>query len=119
MTARTLPDSYALEIPAQEGEQVRFVTKCPRCKGKHAIDIPQRYAGTFYAVSVNGWPVIEDHRDTGKHAWIRCECGRSLTNWRAVTGTPNDTPCDARCTNAIGPSCDCSCGGKNHGGGYL
>lgn len=22
---------------------------------------------------------------------------------------------DARCTNATGPSCDCSCGGVNHG----
>jgi hypothetical protein len=24
-------------------------------------------------------------------------------------------PCDARCTNAKGPSCDCKCGGENHG----
>lgn len=24
-------------------------------------------------------------------------------------------PCDARCTFAAGPNCDCSCGGKNHG----
>src|SRR5688572_26941387 len=24
-------------------------------------------------------------------------------------------PCDARCTHAKGPSCDCSCGGANHG----
>jgi hypothetical protein len=23
--------------------------------------------------------------------------------------------CDERCTNASGPNCDCSCGGKNHG----
>ena len=28
-------------------------------------------------------------------------------------------PCDARCTNAVGPSCDCSCGGLNHGTGAL
>jgi hypothetical protein len=27
--------------------------------------------------------------------------------------------CDARCTNAKGPNCDCSCGGKNHGSGML
>jgi hypothetical protein len=25
--------------------------------------------------------------------------------------------CDARCTSARGPHCDCSCGGKNHGTG--
>lgn len=24
-------------------------------------------------------------------------------------------PCDARCTNALGPSCNCKCGGVNHG----
>ena len=24
-------------------------------------------------------------------------------------------PCDARCTNAHGPHCDCKCGGANHG----
>jgi hypothetical protein len=27
--------------------------------------------------------------------------------------------CDARCTNAKGPNCDCSCGGVNHGKGML
>ena len=26
-----------------------------------------------------------------------------------------DHKCDARCTTATGPSCDCSCGGENHG----
>jgi hypothetical protein len=26
--------------------------------------------------------------------------------------------CDARCTNATGPSCDCSCGGANHGAAH-
>jgi hypothetical protein len=27
--------------------------------------------------------------------------------------------CDARCTHASGPNCDCSCGGENHGKGTL
>jgi hypothetical protein len=26
-----------------------------------------------------------------------------------------DHPCDARCTGALGHSCECSCGGENHG----
>lgn len=30
-----------------------------------------------------------------------------------------DVPCDGRCTNALGPKCDCSCGGINHGSGML
>lgn len=27
--------------------------------------------------------------------------------------------CDGRCTNAIGPNCDCQCGGENHGTGRV
>lgn len=27
--------------------------------------------------------------------------------------------CDGRCTGAIGPSCDCQCGGENHGTGAV
>jgi len=33
------------------------------------------------------------------------------TGWRPI--------CDARCTGARGPSCDCHCGGKNHGSGIV
>jgi hypothetical protein len=29
------------------------------------------------------------------------------------------TACDLRCTMASGPSCDCQCGGKNHGSGIM
>lgn len=37
---------------------------------------------------------------------------------RRVVGTHNPKrECDARCTNARGPSCSCSCRGENHGGG--
>lgn len=28
-------------------------------------------------------------------------------------------PCDGRCTGAAGPSCDCQCGGENHGKGRM
>lgn len=36
-----------------------------------------------------------------------------------LTQTAECCPCDARCTNATGPSCDCSCGGVNHGSRML
>lgn len=29
------------------------------------------------------------------------------------------SPCDDRCTTARGPKCDCGCGGKNHGKGWI
>jgi hypothetical protein len=31
------------------------------------------------------------------------------------TTLSEDVPCDARCTSAHGPNCECSCGGKQHG----
>lgn len=34
---------------------------------------------------------------------------------RLVAAHGEASPCDWRCTNATGPSCDCSCGGSNHG----
>lgn len=35
--------------------------------------------------------------------------------YRGVVGTKTATPCNAACTDAIGPDCSCSCGGANHG----
>lgn len=35
---------------------------------------------------------------------------------KPVEGRYNpERKCDARCMGAVGPSCECSCGGKNHG----
>jgi hypothetical protein len=49
-----------------------------------------------------------------------CDCGghldylgrvKGLSLWQQKTACA----CDARCTYALGPQCDCSCGGRNHG----
>jgi hypothetical protein len=37
---------------------------------------------------------------------------------KRVIGTVSAKACDARCTNARGPLCECSCGGENHGAGH-
>lgn len=48
----------------------------------------------------------------------RCSCG----GWallKRVQGTVNTSVrCDSRCMYAIGPKCDCQCGGANHGAGH-
>lgn len=36
-------------------------------------------------------------------------------HYQRIVNIEQHTPCDARCTMASGPSCDCQCGGKNHG----
>ena len=45
---------------------------------------------------------------------VRC-CGRD-TGWNWLKAVMNvAVKCDARCTHARGFSCECSCGGENHG----
>ena len=44
-------------------------------------------------------------------------CGTRVKLDRVI-GVTTSKKCGARCLNAVGPSCDCSCGGFNHGGGH-
>lgn len=54
---------------------------------------------------------------------VRCACDGKLELMGRVCRKPSmglvlgseRCACDSRCTNATGPSCDCSCGGVNHG----
>jgi hypothetical protein len=39
--------------------------------------------------------------------------------YQRIVRIEEHTPCDLRCTMASGPSCDCQCGGKNHGSKIL
>jgi hypothetical protein len=45
--------------------------------------------------------------------------GFRVTVERKIERKPNPSmhKCDARCLNATGFKCECSCGGKNHGAG--
>ena len=38
---------------------------------------------------------------------------------KAIKGrVVENTPCADKCISATGPSCDCACGGENHGGNF-
>jgi hypothetical protein len=51
--------------------------------------------------------------------WSRCPNRHKVFPLKAVKGTYSpDHKCDARCLNAKGHDCTCSCGGANHGRGY-
>ena len=49
----------------------------------------------------------------GVKAWWNLQQGEGIYG-RFV----KEKVCDGRCMSAIGPSCDCSCGGTNHGAGH-
>ncbi len=45
-----------------------------------------------------------------------CTCGRREVFWRDVEGKYKaEEKCGAKCQASKGPSCECSCGGMNHG----
>lgn len=49
----------------------------------------------------------------------RCSGCARVRVLHPVRGTMrDDIPCNAKCVGAFGPSCDCSCGGRNHGGAH-
>jgi len=48
-----------------------------------------------------------------------CSCGAARMRMSAVQGRVSETKCSSKCTGAVGPSCDCECGGRNHGAGFL
>jgi hypothetical protein len=50
--------------------------------------------------------------------FVSCPCGKRF-RVRPVRGTHNpDKACSARCQSATGPSCECACGGDNHGASH-
>ncbi len=44
------------------------------------------------------------------------DCGGSVPVEKVAGTFREDKPCTARCMAAVGPSCECFCGGANHGG---
>jgi len=46
-------------------------------------------------------------------------CGEYAWNAKRIEGFKTEEKCGGMCRNAKGHSCDCSCGGENHGKGYM
>ncbi len=121
---------------ADGGTAHRWFFKCPKCRKPFAADLPVNrtpysseeenakwYAQTSPCPHCQHVPTRE--RETPYY-------GGSLATyrtWHRAMGCVMDTQwiarlehrcaCDARCTGATGPNCECSCGGKNHGTGRV
>lgn len=107
----------------------RFNGKCPACKtafGVDAVVVTRTIETQTHTPSgALGWPrrtstsVIAYggafERFEGD-LWIRHACGRNV-RMNGVSGTKTETTCGARCLSSHGPSCECACGGANHGRG--
>lgn len=64
----------------------------------------QPLAGRYYSVHSEG---------------LHCIFHRRQLSWKPIDGKYSEKHvCDSRCMNAVGPNCECSCGGANHGAGH-
>lgn len=70
--------------------------------------------------AVKGWRTREG---TATPVWQCHKCQTHVESRPAALPEPTDLDtnprvaedCDARCTGAFGPDCNCPCGGRNHG----
>jgi hypothetical protein len=88
------PDAYRITFKRENSGRARIFT---------GPDGVRRV--THYADGVPGYPCPQ--ADCGKENFAK-----------AIRGTVTDEPCGAKCLAAKGPSCDCSCGGANHGSNH-
>jgi len=91
---------------------MKMIYRCKRkgCGLVRRIDYPLAKSGRHYRMDAKRGEVATGNDYT-------CVCG-SYASGVPIAGVSSSHVCDARCMNAIGPNCECSCGGANHGGGY-
>ncbi len=93
-----------------------------------AADPAPKTPPSFYrcTVCLNIFTTREELPRDGATYGAQCPCGNRRLEYMGAARRPGGLfitrtlcPCDARCTSATGPQCDCQCGGANHGTGRL
>lgn len=107
-------------------DQRRGVGRCTHCGTKihadYAVELTQwAYDGRLAERRVIIYPdgrrqSVDPHRGAFESLRIYCPRCDARVYVRPVVGRVTATPCGPRCTGAVGPVCECQCGGQNHGG---
>lgn len=104
---------------AKGGKKARILFRCsaPKCKfcKAHDVDLTERREAWGTATTPDAGQIT-----TARNA-TQCKAHpNAFLTMTRVEGTLSAAHlCDARCLAAIGPICVCSCGGANHGAGWL
>ncbi len=123
-TKPALPDAALgaeRRAPAKPGVDVHWLGTCDACL------TPLRV--TTRAVDAHdltrGWGIVDGPLANTRAPWggaealaVTCPTCRALMTLRRIHGEKSHQPCNAACTFARGPLCECSCGGENHGIGF-
>ena len=98
----------------------RTLGRCATCKFAHRVDVTtKRVQWVTDAGRPGGFKSIETPgvEDWNGRLFTRCICGGSV-ELKGIRGFASTKKCDARCLNAVGPDCECSCVGANHGANH-
>jgi hypothetical protein len=108
----------------------RYAVACKRCKTHATIEAANGQIGATVIDALRSrFPAFELGKSgaaqlTMYGTWYmrnaldaKC-CGRDLAVEKIAGRVSVDHKCDARCVQSKGHTCECSCGGKNHGAGY-
>lgn len=90
----------------------RFIGKCG-CGERTSALLTERYAPDAYGPAFA--PVF--HTSNGFDCVLCRACNHPVIAKR-VLGRRNGHACDAKCLASKGHSCECACGGKNHGASW-
>ncbi|WAB09775.1 hypothetical protein SEA_DADOSKY_94 [Mycobacterium phage Dadosky] len=107
----------AFLAPARKLE--RHFGKCPvrGCQTRRVVD------GRPYIGEGANAVVIFYNGHNGSQlaaAGLCCEEHRKHLQWNQLKGRVNpDKVCNGVCMGAVGSSCDCACGGENHGRSHI
>lgn len=97
MTQTAVVEATALRTMGGWTDFDRFIGTCKACKTTFAVTIP----GSLFGKEVRPCP----------------SCATVTAVSQVFGAVSEGKRCDARCLNAKRSSCECQCGGKNHGGG--
>lgn len=120
---------FASYTPETEGASVRRVFFT--CRNKHCTQRPVDVLDFHYRIERAGTPDRFGNQRTYLAFWLgyweqagclpsrACEfCGVRMTA-EPLKARTSEAVCDGKCINARRASCECSCGGANHGNGRI
>lgn len=104
------------------------IYNCQTCKLGKRIEYPIEIRENFYrkegskTIPCGIWiQAIGGNKPTiygGDLKGLCSSCGKAMKYGFLRANLVPSIPCGSKCLTARGPSCDCSCGGENHGGGH-
>lgn len=115
-------------MTTQREDPARFLLRCKLCGKTVRQDLlrvfkegePTTFLGHYMPAEIYDEHFIDPvTREPTQPGACKCKCGRFYSSVQQITGrTVPGTRCGARCRNSKGPTCECSCGGTNHGSGH-